>query len=152
MTSSASISSVIRIAPISGDEPGADLRRHHVAERVGHDLAQVAPGAEDAGVGRAPDRAVEVGALDPALQAEDERQAQMIIVEPTIRMPAWRSASPKKRNTRSPKTSPNTRAENLAMSPSEAIQSRGAARTAAAFQATRHLITEISGGWRAASG
>src|SRR5207249_11748071 len=41
----------------------------------GHDLAQVAPGAEDAGVGRRADRAAEVGALDPALEAEDERQS-----------------------------------------------------------------------------
>ena len=30
---------------------------------------------------------------------------QMTTVEPTIRMPAWRSVSPKKRNTRRPHTS-----------------------------------------------
>ena len=40
-------------------------------------------------------------------------------------MPAWRSASPKKWKTRPLKTSATTRAENLAMSPKEAIQSLG---------------------------
>src|SRR3954470_24347600 len=50
---------------------------------------------------------------------------QITIVEPRISTPAWRSASPKKRKTRSPKTSPKSRAANLAMSPSEASQSRG---------------------------
>ena len=40
-------------------------------------------------------------------------------------MPAWRSASPKKRKTRPLKTSPTTRAENLAISPNDAIQSFG---------------------------
>src|SRR5206468_774763 len=34
--------------------------------------AQIAPGREDARVGGGADRAVEVGALDPALQAQDE--------------------------------------------------------------------------------
>jgi hypothetical protein len=34
-----------------GDDPGPDLRGHHVAEGVGHDLAQVAPRREDARVG-----------------------------------------------------------------------------------------------------
>ena len=58
-----------------GHEAGADLRRHHVAEGVGHDLAQVAPGAEDARVRGGAHRAVEVRALDPALEAEDEREA-----------------------------------------------------------------------------
>src|SRR4051794_16827887 len=57
------------------DDAGADLRRHHVAERVGDQLAQVAPGREDARVGRRADRAVEVRALDAALQAGDEHQA-----------------------------------------------------------------------------
>ena len=49
-----------------GDDPGADLGGHHVAEGVGDHLAQVTPGGEDAGVGGGADRAVEVGALDPA--------------------------------------------------------------------------------------
>src|SRR5215213_5231634 len=69
MTSSASISSEIR------DDPGPDLGGQHVAEGVGDHLAEVAPGGEHAGVGRRADRAVEVRALDPALQAEDEDQA-----------------------------------------------------------------------------
>ena len=52
--------------------PGADLGGHDVAEHVGDHLAQVTPGTEDAGVGGGPDRAVEVGALDPALKPQDE--------------------------------------------------------------------------------
>src|SRR5205814_2162829 len=55
-----------------GDDPGADLRAHDVAEHVGDHLAQVTPGGKDARVGGGADRAVEVGALDPALEAEDE--------------------------------------------------------------------------------
>jgi hypothetical protein len=57
------------------DDARADLRGHHVAERVGDELAQVAPGGEHARVGGGADRAVEVRALDPALQADDEHQA-----------------------------------------------------------------------------
>src|SRR5204862_371441 len=52
-----------------GDDPGADLGGEHVAEGVGHDLAQVAPGREDAGVSRSALGAQQIGALDPALQA-----------------------------------------------------------------------------------
>ena len=74
ITSSASISSEMRIAPSSATMPGADLRGHHVAERVRRDLAQVAPRGEHARVGRRALRLGEVGALDPALQAEDEHQ------------------------------------------------------------------------------
>ncbi len=37
----------------------------------------------------------------------------MTIVEETIRMPAWRSASPKKRKTCRPKTSPRMRPQNF---------------------------------------
>src|SRR4051812_16323851 len=58
-----------------GHEARADLRRHHVAERVRHDLAQVAPGTEHARVRRSADGAVEVRALDAALEPEDERKA-----------------------------------------------------------------------------
>ena len=83
-----------------GDDPGPDLGRQHVAEGVGHDLAQVAPGGEDAGVGGGALGAQQVGALDPALQAEDEDRPQMISAEPRIRIPAWRRLSPKKRRTR----------------------------------------------------
>src|SRR5262245_39497651 len=50
---------------------------------------------------------------------------QMTRADPRIRMPAWRSASPKNRKTRRLKTSPMTRAQNFAMSPKEAIQSFG---------------------------
>src|SRR5215208_2994674 len=50
---------------------------------------------------------------------------QITSAEPRIRMPAWRSASPKKRKTFPLKTAPITRAQNLAMSPKDAIQSRG---------------------------
>ena len=55
-----------------GDDAGADLGGHDVAEHVGDHLAQVTPGRKDARVGGRSDRAVEVGALDPALQAQDE--------------------------------------------------------------------------------
>src|SRR5215207_5035709 len=50
---------------------------------------------------------------------------QITSAEPKIRMPACRSASPKKWNTRPLNTAPITRAQNLAISPNEAIQSRG---------------------------
>ncbi len=40
-------------------------------------------------------------------------------------MPAWRSASPKKWNTRPLKTSPKARPQKRMMSPREAIQSLG---------------------------
>src|ERR687883_1856387 len=60
----------------------------------------------------------------PRMNASD----QITIVEPRIRTPAWRSASPKKRKTLRPKSSPKSRAANFAMSPSDATQSRGAAR------------------------
>ena len=56
-------------------------------------------------------------------------------------MPAWRSASPKKRKTRSVKMSATTWPANFAMSPKEAIQSRGTDSQVAAH----YLITEISG-------
>src|SRR5919107_5256875 len=50
---------------------------------------------------------------------------QITSAEPRIRIPAWRSASPKKWKTLPLKTAPITRAQNLAMSPKDAIQSRG---------------------------
>src|SRR5205085_11991104 len=46
---------------------------------------------------------------------------------PKIRMPAWRRASPKNRNTRPLKMSPKASPQKRMMSPSEAIQSRGTA-------------------------
>src|SRR5438270_816548 len=52
---------------------------------------------------------------------------QITSVEPRIRIPAWRSASPKNRRTRPPNTSPKSRAANFAISPRLAIQSRGTA-------------------------
>ncbi len=56
-----------------GDDPGADLRRHHVAERIGDRLAQVAPGGEHARIAGGALRLCEVGALDAArVQARDE--------------------------------------------------------------------------------
>src|SRR4051794_24642791 len=56
-----------------------------------------------------------------------KQRLQMTMVEPTISTPAWRNASPKYLNTRSRKISPNTRPENLTMSPNDATQSRGTA-------------------------
>src|SRR5919202_6688247 len=52
---------------------------------------------------------------------------QMTIVEERIRIPAWRSASPRKRTTRPDSTSVSTRAQKPTISPKEAIQSRGTA-------------------------
>src|SRR3954466_3538606 len=52
---------------------------------------------------------------------------QITTVEPTIRTPAWRSASPKNLKTRRRKISPKTRAKNFVMSPNEVSQSRGTA-------------------------
>src|SRR5438445_5950447 len=54
---------------------------------------------------------------------------QMTSVEETIRMPDWRSASPKKRNTRRPHTSRTTLPVNPAISPVAAIHSRGMANS-----------------------
>src|SRR5947209_11696950 len=50
---------------------------------------------------------------------------QITSVEPTIRIPAWRSASPKNLNTRSPKISRNTCATNLTISPNASTQPFG---------------------------
>src|ERR1700694_4820618 len=52
---------------------------------------------------------------------------QITSVEPTIKMPAWRSDSPKKRNTRSPHTSPTIRPVKRASSPVFSSHSRGVA-------------------------
>src|SRR4051812_26632406 len=56
-----------------------------------------------------------------------KQRLQMTIVEPTMSTPAWRSASPKNRNTRPRRISPKTCAENLTMSPKLATQSFGTA-------------------------
>ena len=50
---------------------------------------------------------------------------QITSAEPTIRIPAWRSASPKNLNTRRRNTSPSTCAVNLAISPNASIQPLG---------------------------
>ena len=52
---------------------------------------------------------------------------QITIVEPVIKIPACRSASPKKRNTLKRKSSRHTRIVNLTMSPNDANQSAGTA-------------------------
>src|SRR3954449_1489652 len=56
-------------------QPRAHLRGHHVAERVRHELAQVAPRGEHARVRGRALRTQQVRALDPALQPGDEHQA-----------------------------------------------------------------------------
>src|SRR4029077_20322261 len=63
--------------------------------------------------------------------------AQMIRVEEMIRIPDWRRASPKKRNTRRPHTSRTMLPVNPAISPVEAIRSRGIASSS--FIAARGL-------------
>ena len=50
---------------------------------------------------------------------------QITSVDPTIRIPAWRSDSPKNLNTRSPKISRKTCAMNFASSPKVSIQPLG---------------------------
>ena len=52
---------------------------------------------------------------------------QMTMVEPRIRIPVWRSASPKNWKTRPVKTRPMTRAEKPKISPIELSQPRGTA-------------------------
>ncbi len=52
---------------------------------------------------------------------------QITTAEPRIKIPAWRSASPKKWSTRPESTSPATRAPNRPMSPRLPSQSRGTA-------------------------
>src|SRR3954470_2594770 len=52
---------------------------------------------------------------------------QITSVDERIRIPDWRSASPKKRKTRRPKTWARTFPQNLAISPKLVIQSRGTA-------------------------
>src|SRR3954466_3187216 len=52
---------------------------------------------------------------------------QITIVEERIRIPAWRSASPKKRSTLSENTSPTIFEQNLTISPADETQSRGTA-------------------------
>ena len=52
---------------------------------------------------------------------------QMTVVEPTIRIPAWRSDSPKKRNTRRLHTSRTTVPVKRPISPVAASHSRGIA-------------------------
>ena len=58
----------------------------------------------------------------PHCKPKKKARPQITSAEPRIRIPAWRSASPRKWNTRPVKTWPTTRAENLAMSPSDSIQ------------------------------
>src|SRR4051812_16646009 len=52
---------------------------------------------------------------------------QITIVEEMIRIPAWRSASPKKRSTPPLHTSRNIRAPNFPISPNDETHSRGTA-------------------------
>ena len=69
---------------------------------------------------------------------------QITSVEPTIRMPAWRSASPKKRSTRRPHTSRTTLPVKRAISPV------GREPFARHRQQLVHLITRMFG-WVASS-
>ena len=71
---------------------------------------------------------------------------QITIAEPRIRMPAWRSASPKNLQDAAAEDLAHDPRQNLAMSPKVAIQSFGTASQVRAH----YLITEISG-WVASS-
>ena len=107
--------------------PVPDLGGHHVPKPVGDQLSQVTPGGEHAGVGGGADGPVEVGALDAALQSDDEHQppdhqrraededaglAQGFAEEPEHLEPVDR---------------PMIRRQNLLISPKVAIQSLGTA-------------------------
>ena len=70
---------------------------------------------------------------------------QMTSVEERIRIPAWRSASPKKRKTRSEKTSPRIRPANFAISPNEPSQSCGTPSQPRLHLRPPQRITWISG-------
>ncbi len=72
---------------------------------------------------------------------------QITSVEERISRPAWRSASPKKRNTLSVKTSATTVAQKRTISPKEASQSRGSASPSLTHG---YLMFTISG-WVASS-
>src|SRR5918994_2699392 len=75
---------------------------------------------------------------------------QITSAEPRIRMPACRSASPKKWKTRPLKTLTTTRAQNFAMSPKDAIQSFGTESHVLPTASERARACERSGsGWRA---
>ncbi len=80
---------------------------------------------------------------------------QITIVEPRIRIPVWRSASPKNWKTRPVKTRPMTRAQKPKISPIELSQPRGTAVQPAPISlpssgTTIYLIT-CSSGWVASS-
>ncbi len=68
---------------------------------------------------------------------------QITIVDETIRIPACRSVSPKKRMTRSEKTSARMRPANFAISPNEAIQSRGMVSQPTLFTAPPRLPDHV---------
>ena len=73
---------------------------------------------------------------------------QITPVEPTIRMPAWRSDSPKNLNTRRPHTSRSTSPIKPPISPVSASHSRGSVSSSFIErppQADGHLITRICG-------
>ena len=72
---------------------------------------------------------------------------QITSVEERIRIPAWRSASPKKRKTLSEKTSATTVAQKRTISPNEAIQ---LARDGQPRASHGYLMLRISG-WVASS-
>ena len=72
---------------------------------------------------------------------------QITSAEPRMRIPAWRSASPKKRNTRPLKTLIMTDQANRAISPKDEIQSLG---TDSQVFPMSYLMIEISG-WVASS-
>ena len=61
---------------------------------------------------------------------------QITSVDDTIRMPAWRSVSPKYLKTRRFATSASTRAENLTISPNDSSQMRGYANGSSSIYLT----------------
>jgi hypothetical protein len=65
--------------------------------------------------------------LTPQVRPRMNAIPQITSAEPTIRIPAWRSDSPKKRTALPSSTSATTRQQNLTMSPNEANRSRGMA-------------------------
>ena len=72
---------------------------------------------------------------------------QITNVDEMIRIPDWRSASPKNLKTLRPKTSPTIREANLTRSPNASIQLRGVASS----PSIAYFAIDVISGWVASS-
>src|SRR5437763_13506645 len=127
ITSSASISSEIRIDPNSATIPVptfAAIMYPNASGTISRRSHHAANTPEYAG---APIERLKYAPSIPHSNPEMNTSPQITNVEPTIKIPAWRNASPKNLNTRRPKISRNTCAMNLTNSPKFSTQPRGTA-------------------------